>query len=171
MQMWQRRTFVIIGAVGVGLLAIGFFAVRANRAPARAVTVSAVTSTITIDPQVGETFAPAPPDAAPALTAEQAYAQYAQLSGYSDTTVPSDVTVQLGLLTLPVGPVSPDTGNLTTQNGIAYTALNELVYGYSWHSCPHSRNPNVATLPANPCIQWNFLNANSGKQVDDTWQQ
>jgi hypothetical protein len=133
--------------------------------PARAYTASAVTATITVDPQVGETFAPAPADAAPALTAQQAWANYTQVdTSYSDSAIPSNVTVQLGLLTLPLGPEGPGGAK-------AYTAQNQLVYGYSWHNCPASRNPNMQTLPPNPCIEWNFLDASTGRQIDETWQQ
>jgi hypothetical protein len=74
------------------------------------------------------------------------------VEGSSGTTIPSNVTVQLGLLTLPAGPANADTSGLVTSNGTAYTALNELAYGYSWHSCPMSTLPN-ATLPPNPCIE------------------
>jgi hypothetical protein len=134
-------------------------------APVRAHVASAVPATITIDPQVGETFAPAPSSAAPAMTAQQAWAAYTQVNtSYSDSAIPSTVTVQLGLLTLPLGSTGPGGSE-------AYAAQNELVYGYSWHSCPASRNPNVQTLPPNPCIEWNFLDANTGRQIDETWQQ
>jgi hypothetical protein len=47
---------------------------------------------------------------------------------------------------------------------------NELMYGYSWHSCPASHNPRVQKLPSNPCIEWNFLNVSTGRQIDDTTQ-
>jgi hypothetical protein len=64
------------------------------------------------------------------------------------------------LFTLPTGP--DGTG--------PYTAHNELAYGYSWLSCPHSTNPRVKKLPPNPCREWNFLNANTGRQIVETWQ-
>jgi len=51
-----------------------------------------------------------------------------------------------------------------------YAALNDVVYGHSWHACPASRNPHMATLPANPCIEWSFLDANSCAQIYDTFQ-
>ena len=62
---------------------------------------------VTIDPQAGETFAPAPATAAPKLTAQQAWARYAARHGSSVTALPSGVRVRLGLLTLPTGP-QPD---------------------------------------------------------------
>ncbi len=127
--------------------------------------VSTVASPITIDPTAGEVFAPAPADASPAMTAQQAWAAYTRVdTSYTTSTIPSNVTVEIGLLTLPLGPSGP--------NGTeAYTANNELVYGFNWHNCPVSRNPKEQTLPANPCIEWNFLDASTGKQIDETWQQ
>jgi hypothetical protein len=177
--MSRRAKFTIVGALGSAVLVGGVLAAVSHHAeagfrqaagrPARANAVSSVTSTITINSQIGMTFAPAPPGAVPALTAEQAWAQEAGVEGSSGTTIPSNVTVQLGLLTLPAGPANSDTSGLVTSNGTAYTALNELAYGYSWHSCPMSTLPN-ATLPPNPCIEWEFLDANTGHLIDDTWQ-
>lgn len=137
----------------------------AKRAQSLSGPVSTVASTVTIDPTVEEVFAPAPADASPAMTAQEAWAAYTKVdTSYTTATIPSGVTVQMGLLTLPLGPSGP--------NGTeAYTANNELVYGFSWHNCPVSRNPKEPTLPANPCIEWNFLDANTGKQIDETWQQ
>src|SRR6266542_2207708 len=155
--MSRRAKFAIMGALGSAVLAGGLLAVVSHHAEARsrqatdrhvrAATVSTVTSTITINSQIGMTFAPSPAGAAPALTAEQAWAQEEAAEGSSDTTIPSDVTVQLGLLTLPVGPANADTSGLVTSNGTAYTALNELANGYSWHSCPMSTLPNATALP------------------------
>lgn len=172
MALTKKR--VIAGAVILGIIAAGLFIViaRPSNTPARAATTNgAVTTTITIDPTVGETFAPPPLSAQPSLTAQDAWAQYAALAGSSVTTVPSNVSVQLGLLTLPVGPAAaPGTNGLATSGGEAYTALNELAYGYSWHSCPTS-TLNASPLPNNPCIEWLFLDANTGQQIDQTWQQ
>ncbi len=148
----------VTAAVAIVLLTAGC----GTSVPVR--TAEAVTATITIAPDVGETFAPAPASARPALTAQQAWAQYTHHdASYRKATIPSTVTVHLGLLTLPLGPSGPGGSE-------AYTARDELVYGYSWHSCPVSVNPRVRKLPPNPCIQWNFLNANTGHQIDDTWQ-
>ena len=127
-------------------------------------SVSTVTGTIIIDPTIGEIFAPAPASARPALTAEQAWARYTRVDrSYRRSAIPSNMTAHLGLLTLPLGPSGPGGSE-------AYTAHNELVYGYSWHNCPVSRNPRVKKLPSNPCIEWNFLNANTGQQIEETWQ-
>lgn len=126
--------------------------------------VANVPSTITIDPNLGEIFAPPPEATAPAMTAEQAWAAYGKIDTAAGTKIPPDVSVSLGLFTLPLGP----SGSNGTE---AYTAHNILTYGYSWHSCPTSRNPKVKRLPASPCIEWLFLNANTGQQIDNTGQQ
>jgi hypothetical protein len=80
------------------------------------------------------------------------------------TAIPSFVRVQLGLLTLPIGPTGPGGAE-------AYTAHNELVYGYSAPSGCMSTNPRIL-FPANArCLRWDFLNANTGNQIDSTWQK
>lgn len=162
----------LFGALGSVLMVTGCGAgATANADPrsrqvkvhhSRVQPAGVMTSTIVIDPQIGETFAPPTAGITPALTAEQAWATYAEKTG-QDPTISGSVTVHLGVLTLPIKPA----GATPTE----YTANNELAYGYSWHSCPQSRNPQDTTLPSNPCIQWNFLDANTGQQIDDTWQQ
>jgi hypothetical protein len=124
---------------------------------------------VTIDPNIGETFAPPPAAAQPALTATEAWVQHEQQAGaISVTSIPSGVRVQLGLLTLPVGDAGP-------HHSMMYTAHNELVYGFSWHSCPMivggDQSGGPASLPANPCIEWRFIDAATGEMIDDTWQQ
>jgi hypothetical protein len=122
--------------------------------------VANVSTAITIDPDIGEVLAPPPANASPALTPAQALAASTHRKS---AEIPPGVKVSLGALTLPIGPTGPN-GTET------YTAKNELVYGYSWHSCPVSRNPAVKRLPRNPCVEWNFLDANTGHQIDETWQ-
>src|SRR5215469_2921796 len=63
-------------------------------------------ATITIDPQIGEIFTAAPASATPKLTAQQAWARFMRHIGSARTFIPSGVHVQLGLLTLPVGPAA-----------------------------------------------------------------
>jgi hypothetical protein len=147
---------------------------KVARAPARVWPPSPPPGAIVIDPSVGDTFAPAPADAAPALTAAQAWTQYAQVNGDS-ATIPSDLTVQLGLVSVPVGPAEPDEpdeASLATSNGIAYSALNELAYGYSWPrgSCPMSRNPKVPGPIGKSCTDWTFVDANTGQLIEATSQ-
>jgi hypothetical protein len=169
--MRHRRTFILIGAIGLAVLMTGLFVARATLGRAGSVTASPVTAKMTINAELQQTFAPptASAAAAPALTAEEAYAQFMQHAGAANTTIPSGTTVQLGLFTDPVGPdCGPECSNLTVQNGTAYTALNQLAYGYSWHACPVSVGG--GSVPPNPCIEWLFLDANTGKQIIITWQ-
>lgn len=168
--MTQLRRRIIGPAIAVAVLGASLLAAGCGTsAPGLAHTLSAVTSTTTIDPQVGETFGPAPSGATPALTPQQAWASGTQADASdeasdSSSAIPANVTPQLGVLTLPLGPAGPDGAEI-------YSAQDELVYGYSWPSCPASTNPNMQTLPANPCIEWEFIDANTGQEIDDTWQQ
>jgi hypothetical protein len=116
---------------------------------------------VTIDSLVGETFSP-PPSTTPNLDPESAWAAYAKLNGSTVESIPNDMTVQLGLLTLPVGPVGPN-------NSYVYTAKDQLAYGYSRPSCPVSL---LGPAPSDsPCVEWLFLDANTGQQIDETWQR
>jgi hypothetical protein len=197
----RTRSFAFIGVIGLAVLAGGLLVsqISAGRAensqPARShraapvgqpaasreqvITASAVRTTITIDPHLGETFAPPPATAsaasAPALTAQQAYAQFIQSSttGSGGTAIPSTVTAQLGLLTLPVGPSSGcdnDCSNLTVQNGTAYTALNQLAYGYSLPGGTCGSSNPFDPAPPVPCTDWLFIDANTGHLIDWTEQ-
>lgn len=152
-------------AISVGALVLAGCGSAKLLGQARAPTTSHVTSTIVIDPHVGEKFGPPIATASPALSARQAWDKFmGAITGKRDSRIPADVSVRLGLLTLPVGPTGPEGAE-------EYTARNRLVYGFSWHSCPESMNPRHPKLPANPCIEWNFLDANTGHQIDMTWQQ
>jgi hypothetical protein len=143
---------------------------------ASASTSTSTPGTITIN-SIGQTFTPT--SGSPALTAAQAYAGFAQLNKWARTAMPGYVTAQLGLLTLPVGPAdAPGTSNLTKSGGEAYTALNELAWGFSWKECPIVMPP-TPTPGASPapvptpkiCKAWLFLDANTGHMIDQTWQQ
>src|SRR5262249_27098727 len=134
MWAWQRRKVVIIGVAAVALVATGIVVgIKASRSPPPTATVAA---TVTIDPNIGETFAPAPTGAAPKLTAQQAFARHRQLNGRGAIPIPAGVTAELGLLTILAGPTNPHTGTVVTRDGVAYAALNELAWGYRWHWCP-----------------------------------
>src|SRR6202041_3274272 len=108
--------------------------------------------TISVDPLLGGTFAPASNVAAPRLTAQQAWARFERDNGDADTGIPSRLQVRLGLLTLM-------RGSADIPGGSPYAALNELAYGYSaptscvlidrqlpWLPPPHPR-----------CFDWIFL--------------
>jgi len=130
-------------------------------------TGSAVQTTITLN-DYGATFAPPPPNASPPLTVQQAWAQFIQSStvGSGGTAIPSGTTAQLGLFTLPVGPAADCGGcsKLIVQNGTAYSALNQLAYGYSDQSTCVSGN-DIHPLPPSPCTQWWFIDANTGHLI------
>jgi len=186
----RRRTLVYAGAA-VAALVVGGIAAKVALAPAHAGTASRAgkvarapapawppspaPGSIVIDQDVGDTFVPASAGvAAPALTAAQAWAQYARVNGDS-ATIPSDVSVQLGLVSVPVGPANPndpDQAGLATSNGTAYRALNEVAYGYSspTGSCPMSRNPNNPGPVGKSCVAWTFVDANTGQLIEATWQ-
>ena len=183
MRAWQRRNifmgFAVVAMLAVGL-SLGITAGQRTSRPAPVVNTvtgqqpsraASVAETVTIDSNIGETFAPAPQDAAPKLTAEQAFAQQRRRNGRSVIPIPSGVTVRLGLLTILAGPTNPHTGHVVTKDGIAYAALNELAWGYTWRWCPMSRNPLRPGRVRGPCTRWNFLDANTGREIDENWQQ
>ena len=160
--MRLRGPFVTIGALGVAVLAAGVAAVLTGIGHAQAIRAIAVSTTITVDPGIHETFAPPAASAQPAITAALAWAQWEQHAGATITTIPSNTTVQLGLLTLPVGPYcGAECHGLIVKNGIAYTVLNQLAYGYRWSVCPPG-----STLPAVRCNSWIFLDASTGQMID-----
>lgn len=65
-----------------------------------------------------------------------AWAEFAQPNNWGSTALPTDTTTQLGLLTLPAGPAdAPGAGNFAHSNGEAYTALNQLAWGFSSKQC------------------------------------
>ncbi len=160
--MRQRRIYIIVGALGLAAVAASLSSCgRAGSNHATATRATPVSATITVDPSINETFAPPPADAAPAMTAEQAWVKWE--NGVGPTNIPSDITVQLGLLTVPVGPdcgAECENGNIA-QNGMVYKALNQLAYGYSSSICPAG-----SSLPAIQCTSWTFLDANTGEMID-----
>jgi hypothetical protein len=127
---------------------------------AQAIRAMAVSATITVNSVV--TFAPPPADAAPAMTAEQAWALWENNAGNTNTSIAPDTTVQLGLLSVLVGPdcgAECENGNIV-QDGMVYSAANQLAYGYSWSTCSAGSN-----LPANQCTSRIFLDASTGKMI------
>jgi hypothetical protein len=162
------------GVLGVGVVMVAVMGCGTTRAaePRRAVSASVRSApgrgTITIDPQIGETFGPAPAAVAPKLTAQQAWARFTR----HNTAIPSAVHAHLGFLTLPVGPAdAPGASQLVNANGEAYAVLNKLVYGYSSMSGCVTLNPRLLPPPGAHCIYWGFLDANTGKEIDSTYQK
>ena len=188
--MRLRGPLVITSALGLAVLTVSLVAVwtsidhtkairslavkttitpQASAVRAQAITASAVQTTVTLN-DYGATFAPPPANASPPLTVQQAWAQFIQSStvGSGGTAIPSGTTVQLGLFTFAVGPSSgcgtTNCNKLIVQNGTAYSALNQLAYGYSYRSTCVSGN-DMHPLPPSPCTQWWFIDANTGHMI------
>ncbi len=151
--MRLRRPFAATGALGLAVVAVSVIAVWTSVSHARSFWAMAVTKATRID-GTENVFAPPPFGVMPAMTSRQAWPAFSP--GRSDKEAPG-ATVQLGLLTSPIGPycgVSCD--SWVVKDGIAYRSLNQLAYGYSWLAFPnrhsHLRN-------------WVFVDANTGKMI------
>lgn len=120
-----------------------------------------------IDLQPGETFLPGAAGQ-PSLTPTEAWVGFARGAGATDvTSLPPDVSVQLGQLTIETGDMGPDGRPVDTKHMY-------LVYGYSWQSCPVVVGGDQAASTSetgSTCVEWRFLDANTGEQILDTWQQ
>jgi len=151
-------------AAVAGVLAIALLATACGtRTAGHVYSARARAGAVTVDLTGKARFAPAPAGAKPALTPQQAWAKYVKVNTtYHGTAIPRNLSVRLGLLTLPIGP-------LGRHGAETYLAHNELAYGYSWHQCPQSQAPG-GKVPPNPCIAWNFLSATTGRQIVETWQ-
>lgn len=173
---WQRLraasalaavTAVLTAAIVVPLILLaggGAASGGPHQLPAHALARSAtVRTTITINPQIGQTFAPAPASAAPELTAQQAWARFMRHLG-AHTAIPPGIRVHLGLYTLPAGSRGP--GGTET-----YIDHDQLAYGYSSPSRCETLNPRLLPPPNARCIFWTFLNANTGSQIVSTYQK
>lgn len=152
--MRLRGPLVTVGALGFAVLAVGVLAVWMSVSRARAGQAMAVTTAIRVN-GTENVFAAPPSGAMPAMTAEQAWATFS--TGESDKAIPPGTTVELGLLTSPIGPYcGVECDGWIVQDGIAYRALHQLVYGYSWLAFPHRH-----LKPRN----WIFLDANTGQMI------
>lgn len=153
--MRPRGPLVAIGALGLAVMAVSVIAVWTSVSHARAFRAMApVTTAIRID-GTEDVFAPPPYGVTPAKTAKQAWPAFFSPSGAAKKS--PGATVQLGLLTSPVGPYCGVSCDMwTVKDGIAYRALNRLVYGYSWLAFPH-RNSHARG--------WWFVDANTGKML------
>lgn len=151
--MGPRGPLISTGALGLAVLAVAAVAVLTSVNHARAIEAN----TIRI-PGTDVVFAPAPPDATPAMTARRAWARFSR--GERSTAIAPGTTVRLGLLTVPIGPYcGVECDGHPVRNGIAYTALDQLAYGYSWLAFPHRH------LKAR---NWIFLDANTGGMIIGT---
>jgi hypothetical protein len=156
--MRLRGPLVISGALGLAILAVSLVAVWTSIDRVKDIRAMAVKTTITLDPGIHETFAPPPADTVPTMSAREALDAFER----RHVPIPDDVTAQLGLFTLPVGPdCGPECehGNIV-RGDMVYSSLNKLVWGFSSRVCPAASD-----RPAWQCTQWDFIDANTGEYV------
>jgi hypothetical protein len=161
----RLRKYIITAATAAALAAGGVtWAVTATAGNPIDATPVQATITLTHD-ENPPTLAPPPADAAPKLTARQAVDAY---TGKTDFQIPDGTTVQLGLLTVPVGDASvcdspgEDCSGYTIDQSTVYRVLGDLVYSFSESRCPEGTPQDPAS-----CVQYTFLDANTGKWVVD----
>src|SRR5215469_11742055 len=107
---------------------------------------------------IHETFAPPPATAMPTMSAREALDAFERRY----VPIPDEVTAQLGLFTLPVGPdcgFECEHGNIV-RGDMVYSSLNKLVWGFSSRVCPAGSD-----RPEWQCTQWDFIDANTGEYV------
>jgi hypothetical protein len=151
--MRLRGPLISTGALGLAVLTAAVVAVWTSVNHARAIDAD----TIRI-PGTEIVFASPPPSAVPAMTARQAWARFTRSE--RSTAIAPGTAVQLGLLTVPIGPYcGRECDGHPVRAGIAYTALDQLAYGYSWLAFPHRHLKNR---------NWIFLDANTGKMIIGT---
>jgi len=159
--MRLRGPLVVTSALGLAVLAVSLVAVWTSIDRLKDIRALAVKTTITLatlQPGLHETFAPPPADAVPTMTAREALDNFERRY----VPIPDDVTVQLGLFTLPVGPdCGPECEYHNIVRGdLVYSWLNKLVWGFSSRVCPAGSD-----RPAWQCTQWDFIDANTGEYV------
>jgi hypothetical protein len=153
--MRPRGPLFATGALGLAVLAVGVIAVWTSVSHARAFQAMAPVARATRIDGTENVLAPPPYGATPAKTARQAWPAFFAPNGAARKS--PGASVQLGLLTSPVGPYcGVSCGMWAIRDGIAYRALNELVYGYSWLAFPH-RDSHAR--------DWWFVDANTGKML------
>jgi hypothetical protein len=151
--MRLRGPLISTGALGLALLAVAAIAIWTSVSGARAIDAN----TIRIN-GTEIVFAPPPSGAVPAITARQARARFTR--GERSTVIAPGTTVHLGLLTMPIGPYcGRECDGHPVRDGIAYTALDQLAYGYGWLAFPHRHLKNR---------NWIFLDASTGKMIVGT---
>ena len=151
--MRLRGPLISTSALALAVVAAATVAIWTSVNHARAIDAN----TIRI-PGTEIVFAPPPPGAVPAVTAKQAWARFS--TGERHKAITPGTTAQLGLLTVPIGPYcGRECDGHPVRDGIAYTALNQLAYGYSWLAFPHRHLKNR---------NWIFLDANTGKMIIGT---
>ncbi len=114
-----------------------------------------VTRTLVLDlPMNTERFEPPPADAKPALTPEQAIAAFRIVD--PAFKMPPDATVWLGSYTAAVGDGS-------------FRFDHRLAWGVRYHECLPPQHPVPSDFVV-PCIRWLFLDANTGRMLEDLAQ-
>jgi hypothetical protein len=105
----------------------------------------------------GLVFTPEPDKAGDAaLSADQAFAKY-----YGDSTVPSKDSAVYGTLT----------NELPGTNDFLFKDRPVWGYGLTSH-CPPPPVANATPIPESDlCVDWQFLDANTGKQLIESYQQ
>lgn len=152
--MRTRKIYLAAGALAVAAAVAGSVGITHAGTGLR---VTPVTATVTI-PGTEEVWAPPPANAAPPLTADQAWAKFSAAQG--ETSVPAGTSVQLGLITDPVGPYCGESCDMwRTVDGISYRAYNELAYSYYWSACPDDSKAEL------DCQHWLFLDAKTGELI------
>lgn len=131
----------------------------AHMSPDSAVETTTGAAQVIIDSNIGEVFVPVEDPSLSAMTANEAFAAQAKRIHSEQLTPPEGDTIRLGRLTMPIGP------------GEGYTARDRLVWAFSTHQCPASRALNPSTAPKGRCIEWMFLDADTGALIDDTFQR
>jgi hypothetical protein len=152
-----RGPIAATGILGLAVLAAGVAAVWTSVHHARAFWAMTPATTTRID-GTENIFAPPPFGAQPAKTPEQAWPAFFSASGRDNKA--AGARVQLGLLTSSIGPYcGVGCDSWTVKDGIAYRALNQLVYGYSWLAFPHRHSR---------LRDWVFVDANTSKMIIGT---
>ena len=121
-------------------------------------TESPTPSVIILDsPNDSKEFVLAMTDASPELSASEAIARYENHN--SDFALPSDAVSYLGYYSAAKGDGT-------------YSYKDRLAWGFAWHECiapqpnPRYTGPPISTS----CSAWLFLDANSGRMLEETWQ-
>jgi hypothetical protein len=135
---------------------------------------SAPASPVDIDPEEGMVFRPLSNTPASALSPAEAWARYVRRIHSSRTRIPAAARVEYGKVSCvrcnltqtrsrtPCGKSSP----------FNFGCLHVRTFAYSFaHTGCANSNPNYSPPPHLECTEWIFLNAFTGRMIQETWQQ